>query len=107
MAARALHSRREPCFTTGPPVTDPETAVTVRLLHRRHGWNSAAIWVVLVLSGVLSVVAVISYVVDDALLRRRPNAWRSLPRVASRRLASSRFQPFRATGRPARSPHGR
>ncbi len=86
------------------PMTDPEVAATVRLLHRRHGWGRATIttffafvlaagayssaksqgtpppaWFfdVVVVLGTLTVVGIFLALVDTAILRRRPPAVRA------------------------------
>ncbi|HXY43333.1 MAG TPA: hypothetical protein VEH29_04035 [Acidimicrobiales bacterium] len=88
----------------GAPPADPDVAATLRLLHRRHGWNKVAItgiiafflgfgaysqavsqgtpppswflFIVIVLAA-LAIVGIVAYVVDAARLRRRPPAVRA------------------------------
>jgi len=89
----------EPTSQPGPAVADPDVAATVRLLHRRKGWDRTAVttlvafalaygadlngasqgtpapaWfsAIVVVLGALAAVGIVAVVVDSVRLRRRP-----------------------------------
>jgi hypothetical protein len=94
----------EPTSQPGTAVADPDVAATVRLLHRRHGWDRTAVtslvafalvygadasaasqgtpapaWftAIVVALAALAAVGIAAVVVDSARLRRRPAAIRA------------------------------
>jgi len=103
---RPSHESDERAVTamTPMPAVDPDVAAAVRLLHRRQGWNRAAVtsfiafllaygayadaqsqgttppsWFldVIIVLGALTAASLIAALVDTALLRRRPPAVRA------------------------------